>query len=205
MFVAPKDFDKDGHRAEYAIRKYIARSRFTCAFYHERCPAKLGGWAVRLQMVRLRVPKDYCGQHPGPCPVRFGGSPPHRHTRFLEGADWVAFDDMVNDALDRARVAAEVWSKGQEFLSRFFIRHGESRRVEYPADYRDFHGRYFMIWDHEDLPGYFDDGHFGVRGDAPRSAYPIGTPGVPQWRLWKGSRAERALAHRHRKQKGGVA
>ncbi len=47
---------------------------------------------ITIHDVRLKEKKDYCGNHPFACPVR-GFERPHKKYKYLEGADWVAFND----------------------------------------------------------------------------------------------------------------
>lgn len=62
---------------------------------------------------------------PSVCPVRPGGNFPHRKLNFLEGSDWISFNDLINDLLDNLRVSADVRS------SLVIIRKDERRCVKY--------------------------------------------------------------------------
>lgn len=155
-----------------AITDWLELSRFR---------AKVGiethsrwGQVVKISFVRRRKKGHYCGQHPGPC-QGIGGQ---RHSgSCLQGADWVAFNDGLNDALDALSLAADVWSFNREASSgRFFIRKGASRRVTYCSHERKSWGRTFHVWD---MDGDFED-YTGMA--APRSVFPPDTPGNPDWR-----------------------
>ena len=140
----------------------LARSRFTATLVDERH----GRWFVlNIYDVRLRQKKDYCGNHAGPCLVR---EKRHFETRYLEGADWVAFNDMLNDVLDRLEAAADVAS------GHCTVRRGRRRRVHYGAN--------GQIWDRYGYEGDYED---WCGRKAARSTYPDSTPGIPEWRLRK--------------------
>lgn len=119
---------------------------------------------VKLSQIRLKSSKEYCGNHPSACEV---GNPKHRKARYLEGADWVEFDDMLNDLLDQMGVSANVAS------SMCILRKGTFRRTEYSNGPRQGNGNY--TWAKDDPASYED--WCGKEG-APRSAFPEGTPGI---------------------------
>jgi hypothetical protein len=149
-----------------ALVQALARTRFVCTIRLD------GPGVVRLDPVRLFEKKDYCGNHPGPCPVRFGGERPHRHFAYLEGADWVALNDLVNDVLDRLEVEARVAS------TTCVIRRNRRRRVHYGQVsfvQSGNPGRTFVDWARTGADSDYED-WCGRRG-APRSAYVAGTPG----------------------------
>lgn len=54
---------------------------------------------VTIHDIRLTYSKEYCGNHPLPCPNR-GFVQKHKKAKYLEGGDWVAFNDFLNDCLD---------------------------------------------------------------------------------------------------------
>ena len=76
----------------HAMREALALSRFTASVTEKKNSVEIG-------KVRLTYSKDYCGNHPFPCPVR-AVHRKHPINRCLEGADWVGFNDMLNDVLD---------------------------------------------------------------------------------------------------------
>lgn len=143
------------------IREVLATSRFSA-----EVTVETKGTSVKLSNVRLRDKKEYCGSHPSACEV---GNPKHRKARYLEGADWVDLDDMLNDLLDMMRVEANVAS------SVCILRKGRLRRTEYSNGDRQGNGNY--LWAKDDPASYQD---WCGRHGAPRSSFPAGTPGIYQ-------------------------
>ncbi len=144
------------------LEKILTKSRFTAL-------VEISGDKVKIRNVRLKQNKDYCGNHPFTCPIRPWGNEKHKKLNYLEGADWVGFNDMVNDVLDKLNVSADVAS------SLVKIRKGEIRAVEY--------------WGHALNP--FNN-EWNKEGEefqnllgkkAPRSKYPEGTPGIAEYIL----------------------
>lgn len=172
MWIKPKH-DKDLRRMMISIPKWLRRSRFTAVLSTMRHPSEhfIG---IKIECVRLIRKKDYCGQHAGPCPVNPIFARPHRHYHYLEGADWVGFNDGLNSVLDRLKIAADVWSYNRDSRQhRFFIRKGRCRQTEY---YHEYAGR---------VVGWLslDDGFRDYCGQkAPSSGFTDGTPGIPDWR-----------------------
>lgn len=115
------------------------------------------GGIVELREIRLKEPKPYCGNHAGPCLIER----PHRKARYLEGLDWVEFNDLVNSVLDRLHIPADVAS------SACTIRKGLKRRVVYEGGPNGDWDKTGRSQDYEDWCGK----------DAPSSNYPMGTPG----------------------------
>lgn len=148
---------------QYAIDSAFAQSRFTYKVLQGH------GSKVTIQGIRLKEAKDYCGNHPLACPVRPGVHKPHKHFTFLEGADWVAFNDMLNDVLDKLKVEANVAS------SHVIIRKAKQRCVEYKPQ---------TLSNGIDSEWVKDSGRFANRMGriSLRSKYPIGTPGIPEWK-----------------------
>lgn len=126
-------------------------------------PGKDNQYEIDIVNVRLRSKKEYCGNHSGPCPVRFGPERKHRRAYFLEGADWVEFNDLVNDVLDQLQANANVYT------SVCWLRKGKRRRTEYGEGSR-FNGEWAK---HADETDYID--YCGR--EAPPSEFPSGTPG----------------------------
>jgi hypothetical protein len=151
------------------IRAALETSRFTATVE----PVRNG---VKLSMVRLRQSKHYCGQHPNECPVRFFDRP-HRKGSWLEGADWVGFNDGLNDLFDLHGISAHIWSANREAerSGRFYIRRGTFRRLDYDSTCRNVHGFLFFAWV---MDGEFADYCGRV---APRATFPSGTPGEAVW------------------------
>lgn len=180
------------------LGRYLPKSRFTCQIDHEAVRRRGGPVpCLRLRRIRLKRAKDYCGQHAGPCRVTPGFARPHPKTRYLEGADWVAFDDMLNDILDRHKVVADVWSHGNEFVAKYVIRRGAERRTAYPSTWVFLRGGEFEIWDCDPEVAGFSSAWFGTSRDAARSSYAAGTPGIPEWRLSRSRKWEKLLAANH--------
>ncbi len=50
--------------------------------------------------------------------------------------DWVEFNNVINDVLDKWEVDADVWSTPQETRGKMWIRKGTRRRIRY-----DWHER----------------------------------------------------------------
>lgn len=135
----------------------------------ERCEVVVGdnGGFGYFGGIRLREAKDNCGNHPGPC-VLTGKK--HKVNKYLEGRDWVAFNDTVNDVLDACRF--DGWA-GTSVVT---IRQGPSRRVHYGATYTRYP---HTDWDKDGTAADYED----CRGrKAPRSRCPADTPGLVGWR-----------------------
>ena len=160
----------------YAIKEWLEISRFTADVQIEYHPRHKQ--AIKIECVRLRRKKPYCGQHPGPCLVQAVRK--HRVGRWLEGADWVGFNDGLNDLFDRMKWRADIWSYNREAVGGiYYIRRGRLRRIDYThnTDYR--FGQFIAFWEKAEQHD-FDD-HFGRKRPL-RSAYPCGTPGLADWR-----------------------
>lgn len=118
---------------------------------------------IRLIGVRLRSRKEYCGNHPGACnlPDR-----KHRITPYLEGADWVEFNDLLNQALDDLEMSCRIWSIA------CVIRIGRRRRTVYDQQ-RGFGAN-------DDWARYADTSEYVdyCGRDAPPSWFPPDTPGI---------------------------
>jgi len=135
------------------IHCFLRQSRFVADVTQTSTSIKIVG-------VKLRHKKEYCGNHGGPCVRPHTG--PHRKYFYLEGADWVEFNDSLNDICDRLGVSANITS------SVCVIRRGECRRVEYE------------IKNGEPGQEWLREGHTEnwIGRVAPDSTFPEGTPGV---------------------------
>lgn len=122
---------------------------------------------VIILSVRLRERKLYCGNHPKACERTGGGK--HRRLAFLEGADWVEFDDMINDLLDELNVDCNVNSRD------CVLRSAGRRRVCYTASNQFANGTW--IWDKKGEEEHYSDLR-GLPPPYPPSEFPIGTPGI---------------------------
>lgn len=101
--------------------------RFTCDITIG--PQRRGRNDIEIRMIRLTTAKPYCGNHPGPCR---GTKKAKRN--YLEWADWIAFNDLINDVLDKWGITADVRA-----LRNLCIRNGPDRRIHY-GWVRDKHG-----------------------------------------------------------------
>jgi hypothetical protein len=143
---------------------------------------------ISIRTVRLTYKKDYCGNHPLPCPVRPGPHRKHPVNCLLEGADWVAFNDMVNDVLDQLGVVCNCAS------SHVIIRKAGARCVKYTAhrlgngidnEWDKDSGEFAYHVKHTPIATTFNPVNVIVDGidrgqvvdEAPRAEYPAGTPG----------------------------
>jgi hypothetical protein len=109
--------------------------------------------------------KGYCGNHAGPC--RNTGKK-HRKMNYLEGLDWVFFNDMVNDALDSIQHCGDVESSVCK------IRKGICRRMLY-------YGTPGGKFDRDGIGCYcccFQEHH---QKNLLPTAYEPGTPGIIGW------------------------
>ncbi len=135
-----------------ALRTEIRASRFNAVVFEDR------RGVLQIGNVRLNQKKPYCGNHPAACER---GSA-HRKGAWLEGLDWVSWNDMLNDVMDRLNVSARVAS------SQVVIRKGKERCVNYSQD-----AAHLDLWKKDS--GRFED---WCGRKAPRSHYPEGTPGL---------------------------
>lgn len=163
-FVIKNILGANTNLIEFRLCEALAKSRFNAVLKND-------GTRVSIHKVRLNVAKDYCGNHPYACPVRPGGPRPHKKTKNLEGADWVAFNDMLNDVLDTLNVSANVAS------SLCIIRKGVARRTEY-------HGHTLgngldSEWNRDTETRFYID-RCGQKTGC--STYPKDTPGLDYWR-----------------------
>lgn len=118
---------------------------------------------IKILKVRVKAGKAYCGNHPYGCEI--GGV--DKKARFLEGADWVEFDDLLNDVLDSLNVDAKVSS------SACILRKGRLRRTNYDGNFLWFGKN--AVWD-KNAPDYDYKDYCGRV--APPSSFPEGTPGI---------------------------
>lgn len=151
--------DINFERFTHELHNAIDNSRFTVNKIEDQSNSR-NNW-LKLREIRLRTKKDYCGNHPGAC---VGLLQRHRKGVWLEGADWVEFNDLVNDVCDRFNIYAEIST------TVCILRKGFERRVYYGMYSRGF----FTEWN-RDEPGGFEDYCGKI---APDSEYPYGTPGL---------------------------
>ena len=149
------------------LRCYLQRSRFhvqdVCTVQYSR-----KGIEIQLRGIRLKQAKDYCGNHPGPCRALIKKK--HGEFTYLEGADWVAFNNMVNDLLDKLGLVANVSS------TTCIVRKGAKRRIVYGMFVFDDFGN--VEWNKDEN----DSGYKDCRKTYPTTTlYPVGTPGIETW------------------------
>lgn len=143
-----------------AISTGFSGTRFTIGAVEQIGPRR-----IKLREIRLVEKKKYCGNHPGECLLpQSPGQRSQGQRQYLEGLDWVDFNDHLNDVFDAMSMNARVRSSEVE------IRQGLKRRVMYGSHLQ---GR-FMIWD---VQGTFDEYEDWCGKVAPASEYPEGTPG----------------------------
>ncbi len=139
----------------------------------KRKDRKIFTGVLTIHNVRLRKSKVYCGSHAGVC-----NTPPQKNkpfggkSKYLEGADWVAFNDLINDALDHASVSADVGS----FVCN--IRRGNNRRIKYTSEFSGVNGE----WDKD---GSISDYADFCGKSSPKTSLPDGTPGKSTWQQEK--------------------
>ena len=143
----------------YLIKTAIDSSRFTAQF---ESIAK----GLKITNVRLRDRKLCCGNHPNSCEI--GGEETSKRGRYLEGADWVEFNDMLNDTLDKYNISARIESAA------CIVRKGNLRRTHY-GSHRPQFGRNFQ-WNRDESPIHWTDNTTMIVG-AMHSTFPEGTPG----------------------------
>lgn len=152
MWIIPNDSTNLGD-LKWLLDKKIQGSRFTATTEVANLSPQRRG--IKIECVRLRRKKDYCGAHPGPCLVN---GRKHMRASYLEGLDWVGFNALLNDLLDEHKVDATVFSYNRESITpgRYYIRRGKRRRVGYPYDVL---GGRFAHWTQtkEDLDDLFED------------------------------------------------
>jgi len=121
--------------------------------------------AINILMVRLETPKKYCGSYPNSCPYVDRSWHKHKFHDFLEGADWVEFNDLVNDVCDQLGISARIKTRTCIIRKKF------NRRIAYNSS---LVGNFYN-WDYDaDDSCYYD----GCYRRSPPSSFPTGTPGI---------------------------
>lgn len=141
------------------LAKVIDDSRFKCNIEHVTVQR------IKLKMIRLKSSKEYCGNHPDSCEIETG---PSRKGNFLEGRDWVEFNDMLNDLCDDLGVEANIASSVCK------VRKGSLRRIYYGSHLPNQFTRQ-TAWN-KDEPDHCWDNYIGQAH--PNSSFPEGTPGI---------------------------
>lgn len=126
---------------------------------------------IRIGNVKLKKPKPYCSAQPGPCWQRSL----HTHCWYnhLEGADWVGFNDGINDILDGMNVQANVRQGA------VLIRLAGLRRVRYGADKEEGFPQQWWQKRGDLNSDFMDCRHLAT---TPRAWFPEGTRGFPVWK-----------------------
>ena len=140
---------------ETSLASHFASSRFTF-----NIDSKIGRKyiTITLSKIRLKTSKSYCGNHPGPCVL--GGK--KRKRIFLEGLDWVEFNDTLNNWADTLNLEADISS------SVCVIRIGKDRRISYDGhNLNTPQAEWNKYGDYKNYCGKV----------APISSYPHSTPG----------------------------
>ena len=167
----------DGWQVQMVLQQWLSRSRFWAREVRRTSRLDRSGQSydvVTMHRLRLKRLKPYCGNHPGPCAL--SGHAPNKRGGYLEGADWVALHDMVNDLLDQLEISADVSTSWG-----IWVRKGYRRRTKFWADAL---GTRNATW-HRDDPGWYIDNRGGV---SIRSQLPDATPGIPEWTVESESR-----------------
>jgi len=150
----------------WAIEKEFKDSRFSLEVSTKK-------WGV-VSMTKVRVPKkEYCGNHMKACE---NPNKKHRHGTHLEGADWVEFNDMVNNALDALGVSANVASS--KSMGGCIVRKGDRRRIRYESNTRLGSSIVNFAWIVDyDAPADHFECWCGSQIAPPLAWFPEGTPG----------------------------
>lgn len=158
------------HDVRLILDVAVEASRFTA-----KITGNYGG-SLEIKMVRLRVRKSYCGNHPNECVINpYIGEQKHKVCRFLEGADWVEFNDLLNDALDAGGISCVIFSRPLEIKERLMVRKGTMRRTAYNSEPLISGG---MLRGHTwigDEPGVWAD---CTKREPVCADFPEGTPGI---------------------------
>ena len=149
--LSPAEEDLDYLKS--VIEAAIEDSRFTATL------SQTSKTKIKIEKIRLRDSKPYCGNHPASCRIEVKSA----WRNYLEGVDWVSFNDGINDILDRLGISANVWT------SICIIREGRSRRVAYTAQPNGEWAKYGLTWNY-------------CGREAPASDWPGGTPGIYGWK-----------------------
>ncbi len=144
-------------RVANQLYRVLGKSRF-------RAMLELLPSGFSISDVRLRASKPYCGNHPNACEL--GGNERSPRALYLEGADWVEFDDLLNNFFDRRRLSARISS------ANCIVRKHELRRTYYGSYSLGFGNR---IWNRDECDAHYIDNRGGKHMI---SGFPDGTPGI---------------------------
>lgn len=123
----------------------------------------IGKTVIKIRNIRLVESRKYCGNHPNECELT---GAPMRSAKYLEGADWVEFNDMINDILDALSVDANVAT------AVCIVRKNERRRTYYGSHMQG----HFWQWNKDEEDYAYQS--YLLDNESPNSDYPFGTPGV---------------------------
>lgn len=141
-------------------------SAINCSRFIAKHIDQANSQAIKITDVRLKIKKKYHGSNANVFQHSWKKTFPRQ--LFLEGADWVEFNDLVNNVLDKLNVSAKVET------NTCVIRKGEKRRITYDADYSSWNPN-VMVWEKKGAEGHYVDN----MGKPPiESQFPLGTPGI---------------------------
>lgn len=156
MIIKLRETKPDRRTIQRAIERTIKRSRFVINWIegrdHDKAGPRWWGGDIRILGVRLKVKRPYWGNgcEIGDRPMmRRGWTHESRvtHINFLMAADWVEFNDLLNDVLDELDVHALVFSRT------VVLRKGKQRRWRYIEKMgKNAWGVECMIWDKNGTP-----------------------------------------------------
>lgn len=152
-----KILEGQAHALVWALIHEFDNSRFNVDYIKDDSNTKTQ-WVI-MGKIRLKNAKEYCGQHSGACQIE----KKNRKAYFLEGADWVEVDDMINDVLDALSISADI----QSMIC--VLRTGRKRRIRYTSSHAD--GEWDKVGAEED----YEDWCGKI---APNSEFAMGTPGL---------------------------
>lgn len=152
--------DINFERFTHELHNAIDNSRFTVNKIEDQSNSR-NNW-LKLREIRLRTRKDYCGNHPGAC---VGLLQRHRKGVWLEGADWVSINTLVNDVCDEFNVIANISTTVCK------IRKGNLRRMHYGGHTLGF----FQEWNMDEDAHKWEDWMGRI---APDPTWTYGTPGL---------------------------
>lgn len=156
MKISIKDKNVNPGNLALIIQNHVNQStRFTCDVF------LIGKTVIKIKDIRLVEARKYCGNHPNECEIGGGG----RMGKYLEGADWVEFNDTINDILDALEVSANVGTAVCK------VRKLNRRRTYYGSHMQ---GRFWQ-WNMDEPDDFYTDWSLTP---SPNSDYPFGTPGV---------------------------
>ena len=140
------------------LLRRVERSRFSIVVDNARS-------GFNIKSMRLQQRKAYCGSHPNACQLGGGDRSP-KSTR-PEGADWVEFNDLINNFFDKKHLTAYIASVA------CVIRRNALRRTHY-GSYPLGGGRNYE-WNHDENDWAYTD---NLGGRVMVSTFPKGTPGI---------------------------